>query len=166
MAHNNLHSSQMQASTWGTQIINSWESPYWPAGQDEIAAIDRLAMGRCGNYFKDYQRNGIIAVRGDGQHVFIDLLTLDEEIRKMNRPMTAMSGATGTAYLLYGTDATYDKILGPKKKVLVCSSCKGDHSSKVDSLGRCQGRLEKLWNNVRKLYWHRYAQDKKMRIVV
>jgi len=56
---------------------------------------------------------------------------------------------------MMGVDMGYDEPEIPK-----CKSCGQRHKPKFDFLGRCENRLKSLWENVRKLYWHRYSVSK------
>lgn len=42
-----------------------------------------------------------------------------------------------------------------------CASCGGlAHASIIDRYGRCSTSVKRFWDNVRKVYWHRYTKGK------
>lgn len=44
----------------------------------------------------------------------------------------------------------------------VCVSCGESHiETKFDFAERCENKLKKIWENARKVYWHRYLKNRK-----
>lgn len=72
---------------------------------------------------------------------------------------------------IYFTDGTqlelrqgYEFPKNPEYKKItegICISC-GEHShcGYIDGLGRCSITVKNFWNKVRKIFWHRYLNNK------
>ncbi len=62
---------------------------------------------------------------------------------------------------LLGEGESLERIQIIPKTKYYCLSCgKEAHSVPLDYAGRCTETLKNLWNNARKVYWHRYSKNK------
>lgn len=145
------------------QRSSSYDERYFPETAEQQEIINQMAGGPSVLY-RDHMRDGIWAESFEKGRVFIpfyELRWVEMELREKREHETRQ-----TARSLYGTkidkpEDLYPPIPSRKKNYPMCTSCKKEHNvTPLDSFGRCPDRMLKLWDNVHKLYWHRYSKNK------
>lgn len=127
------------------------DNRYYPKTAEEQEIIYQMVGGPC-VLFYDYQRDGIIADTFDKGSVFVSFSDI-------KRAMDSLRRGREMRYAPKSYNVDIPPL--PKAENPQCKSCGAKHKvQKLDTFGRCPDRMLKLWDNIHKLYWHRYSKNK------
>ena len=144
------------------EIIMS-QNAYLPSPEESVA-IKRV-IGSFTRMARDYQRLGYWVGLPNGVNRFVSQMDVEQEIHRYKR-VAEISYRDPNYYEIQCDYWKYGKWdVDATRQPSPCSSCGSHHEAQTitrDYLVSCQTLPNKLWDNVRKLYWRRYIKNKQI----